>query len=49
LILIYERRGEIEKAIEICELAIEYGLDDNTKGGFPRRLEKLKKKLCSKK
>ena len=45
LIIIYENVGKIEDAIEICEIAIQYGLSDNTKGGYASRLEKLKKKI----
>ena len=37
--------AKIEDAIEICEIAIQYGLSDNTKGGYASRLEKLKKKI----
>ena len=45
LIIIYENVGKIEDAIEICEIAIQYGLSDNTKGGYASRLEKLKTPL----
>ena len=36
--------GEYEKAISICEKALEYGLHDNTKSGFEGRIERIKKK-----
>jgi hypothetical protein len=32
------------KAISICEKAIEYGLHDNTKSGFEGRIARIKKK-----
>lgn len=44
LIQVYEKRNQLEEAIKVCELAIQYGLDDGTKGGFEARLQKLKKK-----
>ena len=44
LAIIYEKQGEFQQAIEICEMAISYGLSDSTKGGFEGRLEKLRKK-----
>ena len=36
--------GEYDKAISICEKAIEYGLHDYTKSGFEGRIERIKKK-----
>ena len=36
--------GEYEKAISVCEKALEYGLHDNTKSGFEGRIERIKKK-----
>lgn len=36
--------GEYEKAISICENALEYGLHDNTKSGFEGRISRIKKK-----
>lgn len=45
LAIIYEKQGNVSEAIEICEMAIGYGLKDSTKGGFEGRLEKLQKKL----
>ena len=41
--------GEYEKAISICETAIDYGLHDNTKSGFEGRIARIKKKLEKKK
>lgn len=40
---VYERKDQLQDAINICLLAIEYGLDDGTKGGFEGRLIKLQK------
>ena len=45
LVVLYEKEGRIQEAIDLCNLAIRYGLTDNTKGGYPAKLEKLKKKL----
>lgn len=45
LVIIYEGMGKIEEAIKTCEMAIQYGLSDNTKGGYTARLEKLKKAM----
>lgn len=36
--------GEFAGAIRVRELAIEYGLQDNTKSGFEGRIERIKKK-----
>jgi hypothetical protein len=44
LAIIYEKQGEIQKAIEICEEAIDLNLRDSTKGGFSARLARLEKK-----
>ena len=41
--------GNYEKAIDICKLAISYGLEDGTKSGFQGRIERIKKKMTSKK
>lgn len=49
LALAYEKLGEYENAIKICEEAIENGFeDDKTKSGFKGRIEKIKKKMNSK-
>lgn len=45
LMIIYEKQGRYEEAIKYCEMAIKYGLEDNTKGGYKARLERLNKKL----
>lgn len=39
---------EAEEAIKICQLAINYGLKDDTKGGFEGRIDRLKKKANKK-
>lgn len=38
--------GEFDKAMSICNLAIEYGLHDNTKSGYRGRIERIKKKAA---
>jgi tetratricopeptide (TPR) repeat protein len=45
LSIIYEKQGNIEDAIKICDIALKYELKDSTKGGFQRRMERLEKKL----
>ncbi len=45
LSIIHEKNNEYQRAIDICNYAIEQGLDDGTKTGFQGRREKLKKKL----
>lgn len=47
LAILYEKAGEIEKAIQVCDLALQYGLTDNTKSGYEGRKQKLQKKLSS--
>ncbi len=47
LAILYEKAGQYKEAIEICNLAIKYGLTDSTKGGYPARLQKLERKLRS--
>ncbi|MED4866150.1 hypothetical protein ABET15_04415 [Heyndrickxia faecalis] len=44
LAIIYEQNKEYKKAIEICELALKYDLEDGTQGGFEGRIERIKKK-----
>lgn len=38
---------EYEKAIKTCEMAISFGLDDGTKGGYQGRIDRIKKKMSS--
>ena len=45
LAILYEKAGKYREAIDICKQAIDYGLTDKTKGGYPGRIEKLQKKL----
>lgn len=45
LSIILEKEKKYDEAIKICELAIKLNLDDNTKGGYSKRLEKLKKNI----
>jgi tetratricopeptide (TPR) repeat protein len=45
LAIIYEKQGKYKEAIDICKLALSYGLEENTKSGFAGRIEKLEQKL----
>lgn len=40
--------GNFQRAIEVCNKAIEYGLRDNTKTGFEGRIERIKRKMGKK-
>ena len=44
--IICEKQGEFQEAIDICRLALSYGLDDGTKGGYEGRIKKLENKLA---
>lgn len=57
LAIIYEKQGEIQKALEVCEKAIELGIDKRhewynkqygAKKGYAERKKKLEKKLAKK-
>lgn len=37
-------QGQYRRAVEVCEIAMSYGLHDGTKGGFEGRIERIKKK-----
>jgi tetratricopeptide (TPR) repeat protein len=41
--ILYEK-GEYEKAIEVCQKAISFGLHDGTQSDFKGRIERIKKK-----
>jgi len=45
LAIIYEKNGEFQKAIDLCNFAVRLGLKDGTKQGFEGRKVKLEKKL----
>ena len=46
MVLAYEKLGDYKTAISICYEAINKGYpDDDTKGGYVARIEKLKKKI----
>lgn len=45
LAIMYEKQGRIQDAINISELALEYGQHDGTKNGFTGRITRLRKKL----
>jgi tetratricopeptide (TPR) repeat protein len=38
---IYEEQGRTDKAIEICELAVGYGLTETREEDYPERLDRL--------
>lgn len=42
LATVYTEDSEYEKAIEVCEKAIAFGLDDGTKSGYQGRIERIK-------
>jgi tetratricopeptide (TPR) repeat protein len=44
LATVYTEDNEYEKAIDVCEKAIAFGLNDGTKGGYQGRIERIKKK-----
>jgi hypothetical protein len=48
LATVYAEDGEFAEAIEVCKRAIGFGLEDGTKGGFPGRIERIKKKAAGK-
>jgi len=48
LAIIYEKNGQYQEAIDLCNLGIRLGLKEDTKGGYQGRIEKLKKKLNEK-
>ena len=45
LATVYTEDGEYDKAIQVCEKAIEIGLQDGTKSGFQGRIERIRKKM----
>jgi tetratricopeptide (TPR) repeat protein len=54
LVIIYEKAGEIQKAIDLCKYAVEVGLEERwdlynarygTNRGYKARIEKLEKNL----
>lgn len=45
LATVYTEDKEYEKAIEVCEKAITFGLSDWTKSGYQGRIERIKKKI----
>lgn len=44
---IFQKQKLYDEAIQVCELAISYGLHDGTKGDFPARIQRLKKKQAT--
>lgn len=47
LAIIFENEKKYNDAIQVSEMALKYGLNDGTKGGYEGRIEKLKTKLTS--
>lgn len=43
-ITLLTEQSHFDRAIEVCEIAMRFGLHDGTKGGFEGRLERVKKK-----
>lgn len=41
----YTEEEEYEKAIEVCEKAIAFGLHDGTQSNYKGRIERIKKKM----
>lgn len=44
LAILYEKRGDYTSAIQVCKLALKYGLSDGTQSGYEGRMKKLEKK-----
>ena len=47
LAIVYEESQLYDLAIELCEAAIGYGLEDGTKTGYPGRVARIKKKSAN--
>lgn len=45
LAIIYEKAGKYEDALAVCQLGIDNNLNDGTKGGYPGRIERIKKRM----
>lgn len=45
LATVYAEDGEYNKAIEVCEKAISFGLSDWTKSGYEGRIERIRKHM----
>lgn len=45
LAIIYERQGQYEEALAVCDQAPGIGTVDGTQGGFKGRKERLRKKM----
>jgi len=46
LATVYTDDGEYAKAVAVCNMAIDFGLRENTKGGYQGRIERIKKKAA---
>jgi len=49
LAIIYEKKEKFQEAVDLCNYAINLGLDDGTKGGFQGRIKRLENKMNLKK
>jgi hypothetical protein len=49
LAIVLQEDQEFEKALGLCQKAMQLGLDDGTKTGYPGRMERLKKAQSKKK
>jgi hypothetical protein len=47
LAITMEEDGKYEEALEICELALKWNLDDGTKTGFQGRIGRIQKKQAT--
>ncbi|WP_435158641.1 tetratricopeptide repeat protein [Haladaptatus sp. DFWS20] len=45
LAIILEKQGNYQDALEICEMAIQRGLSDGTKGGYKGRKQRIQNKI----
>ena len=45
LAIIYEKQGKYDAALDVCEQALQRGLEDGTKGGFEGRKQRILKKM----
>lgn len=45
LVILYEKSGRYQEALDICNLALRNNLKDTTKGGYEGRIEKIQKKM----
>jgi hypothetical protein len=39
--------GRLDEAVSVCEKAVQYGLRDGTKGGYPGRIARIRKQAST--